>query len=298
MINFLRALYRRLRDLPVIGPLVVSLRNGRLMPGGQVSQLQAIVEAQSAAIAGLRDAAAGLTAGQRHLFKAHAELNSGIYSELYKQVDLVNRRVEFVREETMYEMRHLTGSVSHQSSGQQDIEPQVIDSEKLDRQRAENRIRLNVGCGHKPDADRINIDMRPLPGVEIVAQAHALPFSAGEVQEIFSSHVMEHFPQQTLERTLMPHWTGLLASGGELRAIVPDGQAMIDAYVKKEIDFERLRLIFYGGQEYEGDFHHTMFTPETLAALFKKHGLVDVTVEASGRENGLCFECEVVGRKP
>lgn len=295
MINILRAIYRRLRDLPLIGPLVVNLRNGRLLPrrGKRVEQLQTFVEAHSAAIAGLRDAVAGQSAQQKRLDTEQQWLSS----ELYKQVDLINKRIEFVREEMMYELRHLTGSVTH-DGGSSDVESKIVNSQKLDRQRAEKRIRLNVGCGHKPDPDRINVDMRELPDVDIVALAHKLPFASGEVHEIFSSHVMEHFPHQTLERTLMPHWVDLLARGGQLRAIVPDGQAMIEAYHKKEIDFDRLRLIFYGGQEYDGDFHHTMFTPQSLAALFAAHGLTEISIEAAGRPNGLCLECEVVGSKP
>lgn len=288
MINILRTVYRRLRDLPLIGPVMVSLRNGRLLPrkGRRIGQLQAFIEAHSAAIAGLRDIAARQNAEQKRLD-----------IELYKQVDLINTRIEFVREEMMYEMRHLTGSATH-DGGSSSIESKVINSQKLNKQRAEKCVRLNVGCGHKPDPDRINVDMRELPNIDIVAVAHELPFAPGEVQEIFSSHVMEHFPNQTLERTVMPHWVNLLARGGQLRAIVPDGRAMIDAYQNKEIDFERLRLILYGGQEYDGDFHYTMFTPQSLAALFAAHGLIDVTIEATGRPNGLCLECEVVGSKP
>lgn len=289
MINILRAIYRRLRDLPLIGPLVINLRNGKLLPRSRrrIEDIQALLEAHSAALAGLRDAAAGQNAEQKRLG-----------AEIYKQVDLINTRIEFVREEMMYELRHLTGSVTHHDDGSSDIESKIINSQKIDKQRAEKRIRLNVGCGHKPDPDRINVDMRELPGVDIVALAHKLPFASGEVHEIFSSHVMEHFPQQALERTLMPHWVARLARGGQLRAIVPDGQAMIDAYQNNEIDFDRLRLIFYGGQEYDGDFHHTMFTPQSLAALFASHGLTEITIEATGRPNGLCLECEVVGSKP
>ena len=41
---------------------------------------------------------------------------------------------------------------------------------------------------------------------------------------------------------------------------------MIEQYVAR-IDFEALRLVAYGGQEYEGDFHFTAFTTESLGEL-------------------------------
>ena len=41
-----------------------------------------------------------------------------------------------------------------------------------------------------------------------------------------------------------------------------------------------------------------MFTPQSLAALFDQAGLASVRVEAQGRPNGACLECQVVGVRP
>jgi hypothetical protein len=110
--------------------------------------------------------------------------------------------------------------------------------------------------------------------------------------------VLEHFPLEQLRRQLLPAWVKLLAKGGELRAIVPDAHAMLLSHAQGELDFETLRLITFGGQEYEGDFHHTMFTPQSLEALLTEVGLTDIRVDARGRRNGLCLEFEIVGTKP
>lgn len=290
MFEILRSIYRRLRSLPVIGSLVVGLRQGvfpRFMTNKQrYEQQQAILEAHSAALAGLKQA------------MGNAEREFG---KVYQAVEGSNGRLEFIRQELFYELRHLTSGseagVGGASGAAMKIEPQIVDEARVRAAREKGDIRLNVGCGHKPEPDRINVDMRPLPGVEVVATVDDLPFEEGEVGEIYSAHVMEHFPQETMQRTIMPHWVGLLKSGGELRAIVPDIEAMIAGYNDGSIDFETLRLITYGGQEYEGDFHHTMFTPESLKVIFEQAGLVDVEIADRGRRNGLCFECEVVGRK-
>ena len=47
----------------------------------------------------------------------------------------------------------------------------------------------------------------------------------------------------------------------------PTASSMLDGHARGEIPFEDLRAVLYGGQEYEGDFHFTMFGAETLSAL-------------------------------
>ncbi len=82
------------------------------------------------------------------------------------------------------------------------------------------------------------------------------------------------------------------------RAIVPDLEAMTTAYAKGEMSFEVLRSILYGGQEYEGDFHFTGFTPDSMSSLLVDSGLHKPTVIASGRPNGDCLEFEISAVKP
>ena len=63
-------------------------------------------------------------------------------------------------------------------------------------------LRLNVGCGRTLLPDWINLDVRPLPGVDLVADldgrgsagpaAAPLPLPDGSVEEFLLSHVLEH----------------------------------------------------------------------------------------------------------
>ena len=46
--------------------------------------------------------------------------------------------------------------------------------------------------------------MRDLPGVDVVAKAGDLPFEPGSVDEIYSAHLLEHFPQEAMRRRLLP----------------------------------------------------------------------------------------------
>ena len=90
----------------------------------------------------------------------------------------------------------------------------------------------------------------------------------------------------------------MLRPGGTFRAIVPDLEAMTKAYANGETSFETLRAVTYGGQEYEGDFHFTGFTPESMSKLLVQSGLQQPEVIASGRPNGDCLEFEISAVKP
>ena len=334
--EILRTLYRRLRATPYIGPLVEALRYRRFpvisTVKTQYEQQQVLIEAHGYALSGLRHALASLqlqhtkeiadmrvlvaqTQAQalalaQSLAQSQSESLAQAQDERVKQIHAINQhhdaarlalthQFEFQRKELLLEVRY--GAPAPDGTQTSHAEPKtrrILNTEKVNTQRAQGTLRLNIGCGHKPETERINVDMRELPGVDIVATVDRLPFIAGELQEIFSSHVLEHFPQEQLRRQLLPAWVNLLRQGGELRAIVPDAHAMLQAHTQGDMDFDTLRLITFGGQEYEGDFHHTMFTPHSLTALLTEVGLTDIKVEASGRRNGLCLEFEIVGTKP
>jgi predicted SAM-dependent methyltransferase len=176
-----------------------------------------------------------------------------------------------------------------------DIAVEVVNPTALERS---DGVRLNLGCGHIPLDEYVNVDMRKLPGVDVVAPLDAMPFDTESVREVFSAHVLEHFPQAELERQLLPYWFSLLAPGGVFRCVVPDVDAMIDQYREGTISFENLREVVYGGQEYEGDFHHTAFTPESLSRLLVDAGFDDVELIERGRQNGACLEFELAARRP
>jgi hypothetical protein len=202
-------------------------------------------------------------------------------------------RLETIRRELMYEVRY----GEKKDLVREGFEPKVIDAQKVNDARASG-LRVNIGCGHLPLDGYVNADMRELPGVDVLATADSMPFGEGELEELFSSHMVEHFPQEQLERKLLPYWISLLAPGGELRMVVPDAGAMAEGFAAGEIPWDDLRRVLYGDQEYEGDFHFNMYSTETLAALLSGAGLVDVEVEAAGRRNGLALEMQLVGHKP
>lgn len=200
-------------------------------------------------------------------------------------------RVEFVRRELLYEYQYAGRGQGFASSLA--AEPHILDPDKLAQAVRDDRVVLNVGCGHIPEADCLNVDRRALPGVDIVAEADALPFEAGAVSEIRSSHLIEHFPEEALIRTVLPHWRDLLKPGGRLKAIAPDGQTMVAEYAGGRYPFDQFRAVLYGEQDYEGDYHFNLLTPESLEKILLNAGFSNIKLIEQGRRNGQCYEFEM-----
>lgn len=210
-------------------------------------------------------------------------------------------RVEFVRRELMYEMRYSeTACARNNAAGECGknlrTKIEILAPEKLENARNE-QLRLNLGCGHIPLEGYLNVDRRALPGVDIVADVNELPFQREEIDEIFSAHLLEHFPEEQLRRQLLRYWIGLLKPGGTFGAVVPDAESMIRKYANGEYPYAHLREVTFGAQDYDGDFHFNMFTPQSLKALLEEAGLVDLRIIETGRQNGECLEFELTGRR-
>lgn len=222
---------------------------------------------------------------------------SGIWrsiTEVEERLSTLEERSERVRSELFFELRH---GGHEQGVVDAQVEPKILDPEKVDRMRGE--WRLNLGCGAYPVDGYLNVDVREIDGaVDVVADLGRLPFEPGSVAEIFSSHVLEHFPEEEMTRRLLPYWVSLLQPDGVFRAVVPDAEAMLRSWGEGRLSFDDLRTVTFGGQEYDGDFHFTMFTADSLTAQLRKAGLDDVEVVATGRRNGLCLELELrAGRR-
>ena len=173
--------------------------------------------------------------------------------------------------------------------------PRILAPEKVAKARATG-VRLNLGCGRIPLDGYINVDQRELPGVDIVTDVGNLPFEEGNLSEIYSAHLLEHLPQERLRR-LLPYWHSLLGQNGAFRAVVPDGEAMLAGITAGSYSFENFREVLFGAQEYEGDFHFNLFTPDSLTKLLQESGFQPIKVPVKGRKNDICFEFEVVATK-
>jgi predicted SAM-dependent methyltransferase len=202
-------------------------------------------------------------------------------------------RIELIRRELMFEVKYGDGA----DRAGPTVESKVVDQAKVDAARAAG-LRVNLGCGHIPLDGYVNVDMRDLPGVDVIAPVDDVPFAEGEVKELFSSHLVEHFPEERFTREVLPYWVSLIEEGGTFRAILPDAGSMLRGFAEGTVTYADLREVLYGGQEYEGDFHFNMYTVDSLREILEGAGLEDVVVEAEGRVNGACLEMQLSARRP
>ncbi|NKX16980.1 hypothetical protein HGG75_21895 [Ochrobactrum pseudogrignonense] len=215
-------------------------------------------------------------------------------SGLSESVAFLLGRVEFVRRELMFEMRY---GASSPNQSEIKAETKIINEEKLIEAQS-TLLKLNLGCGHIPLDGYINVDRRALDGVDLVSEVDDLPFEEGSVEEIFSAHLMEHFPQEQLKRELLPHWFRILKNGGSFHAVVPDAQSMMSEYMNGSYPYDSLREVMFGGQDYDGDFHFNMFVPSQVEELLANAGFTDIRWLAVKRRNGSCYEMEFQAKKP
>lgn len=229
--------------------------------------------------------------------EARADRLESSLQDLTKRIETLSERLEFSRKEGLLEIQRISVTPARKQDVQAAVS-RIVNHELVQTQEREGNVRLNLGCGHIPLVGYINVDMRDLPGVDVVSLVDRVPFETDSVSEIRSSHLLEHFRADTVEKDLLPYWFGLLKPGGVLRSIVPDGAAMMRAYAAGEMCFEDIREVTYGSQEYEGNLHYNMFSSSTLADLLQQCGFVEIKVVCDARRNGLCLELEIAAEKP
>jgi SAM-dependent methyltransferase len=80
--------------------------------------------------------------------------------------------------------------------------------------------RLNIGCGHEPRSGWVNLDVAPLPGVDVVHDLDRIPwpFADGSFTEIEMINVLEHLPDTMVA---MAELYRILSPGGRVTIRVP-----------------------------------------------------------------------------
>lgn len=204
----------------------------------------------------------------------------------------LQERIEFVRKEILLEQRYAVPPETPAAGEPARAPVRRVTNEAKVRAMAGN-LRVNVGAGHLIREDYLNVDSRELPGIDIVADVRDLPFAVEELSEIYSAHLLEHFPVEELRREILPRWVSLLEDGGKLVSVVPDVETMVAERAAGRIPFDDFVEVMYGGQEYAGDFHFSGFSKDTLTRLLEDAGLEDVKVIEEGRRNGACYEMEI-----
>lgn len=89
-------------------------------------------------------------------------------------------------------------------------------------------IRLDIGCGGNKQPGFVGIDVRPLPGVDIVhdVTTYPWPLPEGCVLMAFASHLVEHIPPHNFGFiNFMNEVWRVMKPGGEFAIATPHGSS-------------------------------------------------------------------------
>lgn len=137
-------------------------------------------------------------------------------------------------------------------------------------------MKLHLGCGTKHIDGWINVDARPLEGVDCVDDIQTLSaFESGSVEVIYASHVLEHVGRLDYMKVL-ERWFELLQDGGVLRIAVPDIEQVVRHYNENQ-DLLVLRGFLWGGQTYPQNYHYCGWDFKTIETDLKKVGFKNVS---------------------
>ena len=135
-------------------------------------------------------------------------------------------------------------------------------------------VKLHLGCGDIHLPGYTNVDIRPLPGVDLVCDCRALGVPDESVDLIYSCALIEEFGRFEWVDVLR-HWFAKLRPGGLLRLSTSDFEAVCEWYCQTR-SMDHLFGLVVGGQRHEHSRHGMVFDFQTLKAGLKDAGFVNV----------------------
>ena len=147
--------------------------------------------------------------------------------------------------------------------------------------------RLHIGCGPINLEGWINIDARDTSHVHINTDVIDLKdFSDNSIGEIYLCHVLEHFSFQEVSSVLDVFYRKL-QPGGLLRISVPDFRLMAQSYLVQNVGLHSLKHALMGGQDYQYNFHKSVYDFETLVQVLTDAGFRNAQPYETVKDFGL-----------
>lgn len=143
-------------------------------------------------------------------------------------------------------------------------------------------LRLNLGCGDMLLDGYINVDKYD-DHADRQWDAVALPLSSNSVDEIYSSHLIEHFDFHQGQQVLK-EWKRVLKEGGVLGIETPDFLASCKKFVNAN-EQERVELYshFFSTPWIDGQVHKFLYTPVQMRWTLEQLGFKEIHQERALR---------------
>jgi len=133
-------------------------------------------------------------------------------------------------------------------------------------------LKVHLGSGTINLQGWVNIDTRQAPHIHLQANNFDLSeFNDNSIREIYMCHVLEHFSFVEVEK-LLSNLHRKLSPGGVLRLSVPDFDQLIRIYQSNNNDISSIRYALMGGQDYEYNFHKSVFNSSSLSDMLLSCG--------------------------
>ncbi|MBN2123617.1 MAG: methyltransferase domain-containing protein [Deltaproteobacteria bacterium] len=145
---------------------------------------------------------------------------------------------------------------------------------------ADSPRRLHIG-GKVAHPQWEVLDALPGQCVDHVGDARDLSrFPDGTFEELYASHVLEHFDYAGELDRVLGEWFRVLRPGGRLYISVPDMDNLARLFLMKEKlplqdRFHVMRMMF-GGHVTKYDYHQVGFNPEILASFLARAGFANL----------------------
>ncbi len=151
-------------------------------------------------------------------------------------------------------------------------------------------IKINLGCGEVPIENYINVDLHD-DRADVKMDARNLAFADQSVDEIYSSHLLEHLGKHDVPVALK-EWARVLKPGGLLRMNLPNLEWCLKNWLSKTEDQRwgfALDTIF-GMQKNDGEYHKTGFSKSSLVKLLTAAGFKDIEIKDHWSHQQSCFD--------
>lgn len=132
-------------------------------------------------------------------------------------------------------------------------------------------MKIDVGGSDHPKQGYASVD-KYSPTADYQADFINLPFPDNSIQEVYTSHTLEHLSKNEIPLALKEIYR-VLEPKGTFTIIVPDLDWCVKFWIESKDKTGFPLDTIYGSQEHNGEFHKTGFTKDSLQKLVEAAGL-------------------------